>query len=279
MIKLSSFRTLLGVAIRVGASIALTLTASGCGETPTAPKGTSAQGTGELTLIANGEDFMYNGITSKEGWEIKFDRVEVILDDVTAYQSVPPYNPETDATIAEKEAVRLITQPAPVTLTEATATEMVKVTQQPDAPAGSYNALGWKLTNMGDQPAISLKGTARQGDQTVAFDLSLGHEVAYLCGEFVGDERKGILAAAGVAEVEMTFHWDHIFGRADTALDDEINTGALGFDPLAALAEEGQLVADLGDLAGRLSAADYEILTQALDDLGHVGEGHCRRDA
>ncbi|MEA5419148.1 hypothetical protein VB712_07890 [Spirulina sp. CCNP1310] len=286
MVKSSSYRTLLGVTMRVSVAIALTLAASGCGATPTettvppATQDTAAtDGTGELTLIANGEDFMYDGITSKEGWEIKFDHVEVILNDVTAYQSDPPYDPESDAALVEKEAVSLVTQPSPVTLTEATAEEMVKVTQKPDAPAGSYNALGWKLTNMGDQPAILLKGTASKGDETVAFELSFAHEVAYLCGEFVGDERKGMLTADGAAEVEMTFHWDHIFGRADQALDDQINTGALGFDPLAALAVEGQLVANLTDLESRLSAADYEILIQALDNLGHVGEGHCRREA
>lgn len=280
MVTLSSYRTLLGMAI------ALTLAASGCGETPTASNdtattnGTAAtDGTGELTLIANGEDFMYNGIISKEGWDIEFNHVEVILNDVTAYQSDPPYNPESDAAIEAEEAISLVTQPSPVTLSEATAEERVKVTQNPDAPAGSYNAIAWKLTNRGDQPAMLLTGTARKGEDTIEFELSLAHEVAYLCGEFVGDERKGILTAAGAAEVEMTFHWDHIFGRADKALDDEINTGALGFDPLAALAEGGQLVATLEDLEGRLSATDYEILIQALDNLGHVGEGHCRREA
>lgn len=272
MFKLSSAGPLLGLAI------ALTLAASGCGETPTGSNGTSAEGTGELTLIANGEDFMYDGITSKEGWEIEFDQVNVILDAVTAYQSDPPYNPEADATIAAEITVDLVTEPSPVTLTEATAEEMVKVTQKEDVPAGAYNALAWKLTNVGDQPAIFLTGTARKGDETIEFALSLAHEVAYLCGEFVGDERKGILTASGAAEVEITFHWDHIFGRADKAVDDPINTGSLGFSPLAALAEGGRLVATLEDLETRLSAADYEILIKALDDLGHVGEGHCRRE-
>lgn len=270
MVQLSRYGSLL--------AIALTLVVSGCGETPTPSSGTSD--TGELTLIANGEDFMYDGLTSKEGWEIKFDQVNVILNDVTAYQSDPPYNPEADTAIkVVGETVDLVTEPSPVTLTEATAEEMVKVTQKEDAPTGAYNAIAWKLSNMGEQPAIFLQGTARKGDETVEFELSLAHEVAYLCGEYVGDERKGILTAAGSAEVEMTFHWDHIFGSGEQEPDDPINTDSLGFDPLAALAEGGRLVATLEDLETRLSAADYAILIKALDNLGHVGEGHCRREA
>jgi len=277
MFNLLKAGPLLGLAMRISAPVALTLAVNGCGATSTPPNDTTAiDSTGELILIANGEDFMYDGITSKEGWDIEFEQVKVILNDVTAYQSDPPYNPETDTTITADQTVDLVTEPSPVTLTEATAEEMVKVTQKLDAPAGAYNALGWKLTNLGEQPAIFLTGTARKGGETVAFELSFDHEVAYLCGEYVGDERKGILTADGSAEVEMTFHWDHIFGRADQAPEDEINTGALGFDPLAALAKEGRLVANLADLESRLSAADYQALTEALNNLGHVGEGHCR---
>ncbi|NOQ17708.1 MAG: DUF4382 domain-containing protein, partial [Dehalococcoidales bacterium] len=56
----------------------------------------------------------------------------------------------------------------------------------------------------------------------------------------------------------MTFHFDHIFGDADTPMDDDLNVSALGFDPFADVAEGGQVDLDMSEL-----------------HLGHVGEGHC----
>jgi hypothetical protein len=91
----------------------------------------------------------------------------------------------------------------------------------------------------------------------------------------VGDERKGILAAGEEADLEATFHFDHLFGDGEAPPDDDINTGALGFDPLAALASDGVLEADSDRLEADLDPADYAKLLEILPSLGHVGEGHC----
>ena len=94
------------------------------------------------------------------------------------------------------------------------------------------------------------------------FDLRANTLHSYLCGEYVGDERKGFVVAAGVAELEMTFHLDHVFGRADKAADDPMNLAAHGFDRYATT-------------AGTPPARPQTIDLQGLH-LGHVGEGHCR---
>jgi hypothetical protein len=78
----------------------------------------------------------------------------------------------------------------------------------------------------------------------------------------------------------MTFHFDHIFGDAGTALDDELNAGAPGFQPFADLAGgSGTLLVDMSGLEAAMSPADYARLVTILPTLGHVGEGHCHAEA
>jgi len=148
------------------------------------------------------------------------------------------------------------------------------------APAGRYNALSWQMVKAPDGPAagypLVMQGTATKDGQTVDFNLKIDEELGFTCGDFVGDDRKGILTAGDAADLEATFHFDHLFGDSETSADDELNTGALGFDPLAAIAENGQLDADLATLREQLSQEDYVKLIEILPSLGHVGEGHCQ---
>jgi len=98
-------------------------------------------------------------------------------------------------------------------------------------------------------------GTAEKDGEVIDFSLGIELEVAYLGGDFVGDIRKGILSAGDSAEVEMTFHLDHFFGRDDKDPDDPMNLEAFGFGPLAELAVDGSVVVDLADLETALNYA------------------------
>ena len=106
--------------------------------------------------------------------------------------------------------------------------------------------------------SLVIIGTAEKEGQSVDFTINVGEECGYRCGEYVGDERKGILEKGGTADLEMTFHFDHIFGDAETPLDDELNLAAVGFEPFADTAEGGKIDLNMTEL-----------------HLGHVGEGHC----
>ena len=233
---------------------------------------------GTLQIRANGEDFVRQGFLSKDGWQIEFDHIFVNLADVTAYQSDPPFDPEADEE-PEAEITAALAEVTTVDLAEGDAEAEPILVAELEAAEGRYNALSWRMVVAESGPAedqvIVMVGTAEQEGETVPFTLQIDQEYAYLCGDFVGDERKGILSAGEVAEVEATFHFDHIFGDGEAEADDPINTGALGFQPLADIAEGEELVADLETLASELSAADFERLTEALISLGHVGEGHC----
>ena len=147
------------------------------------------------------------------------------------------------------------------------------------APVGLYNALTWKVVKSKngeiDNRAIWLEGKAKKNGNTVDFAIAFDKELSYSCGEFVGDERKGIVKISETAEVEMTFHFDHIFGDAEASTNEKINTGSIGFDPLADLAENGRLAVDLANLKESLDGQTYQTLEAAIAGLGHVGEGHC----
>jgi len=161
---------------------------------------------------------------------------------------------------------------------EAYSAETILVNEVP-APPGRYSALSWKMVPAADGPAagypLVIKGTASKDGQSVPFTLKFNEELAFTCGDYVGDDRKGILQPGGSAEMEATFHFDHLFGDGEAAPDDEINTGALGFEPIAAMATDGSVDADLDTLQAQLSEAEYQQLMEILPNLAHVGEGHC----
>jgi hypothetical protein len=156
----------------------------------------------------------------------------------------------------------------------------ILVNQVKNVPEGTYNALGWQLVKAKDSAAegytIVMDGKATKDEQTVDFVIKIDQPEEYTCGEFVGDERKGIVKGTDTAEVEVTLHFDHIFGDADAPADEHINTSSLGFAPLAALAEAGKLEIDTATLKTALSDADYQTFSTAIAGLGHVGEGHCK---
>ncbi|MEL6221146.1 MAG: DUF4382 domain-containing protein [Cyanobacteria bacterium J06627_8] len=233
---------------------------------------------GTLELRANGEDFVRQGFVSKDGWAIEFEHLYVNLVDVTAYQTDPPFDPDASNELDAEVNVGL-NQSLTVDLAEGGEDAMPILIGTTSAPAGQYNALSWKMAPADEGPAqgstIVLIGSAQQGSEVVNFNIQLDPVYTYTCGEFVGDARKGILTAGETTDVEATFHFDHIFGDGDAPAEDPINTGALGFEPLAALASDGQLDVNTAMLEQQLSAEAYSVLEETVAGLGHVGEGHC----
>ena len=233
---------------------------------------------GLLQVRANGEDFVREGFVSKDGWEIGFDHVYVSLANVKAYQTDASFDPEVDTTLEPNQDVMVVEQQT-VDLAEGEADADPILLAEVSAPAGRYNALEWTMPKATDGQAaghvLMLVGTAEKDGQVVNFTLRLDQEMRYVCGDFVGDERKGILEPGSMADLEATFHFDHIFGDGEAPPDDSINTGALGFEPLAAIAQGETLDVDMAMLEEQLSPEDYARLQDTIAGLGHVGEGHC----
>ena len=238
----------------------------------------ASEDVGALEIRANGEDFVRQGFVTKDGWRVDFDNVYVTLSEVGAYQSEYPFDAEAGG---RPEAQTVVNINGPITIDLAEGDEIAEpiLVKTLTAPIGHYNALSWTMKPATAGPSagysLMMRGQGTKGEETVLFSLKFEQMLSFICGDYVGDHRKGILAADDKADLEMTFHFDHLFGSGEVPADDDINVGALGFDPLAAIAEGGTLDVDVEGLKSQLSPADYDLLVSILPNLGHVGEGHC----
>jgi len=241
--------------------------------------GCTAAEQGMLQFNANGEDFVRQGFVSKDGWSVTFDHVYITLSEITGYQTDPPYDPHSGGVIEAEVAVGLDGAHTVDLAEGGQDAPPIFVGEVKEAAAGHYNALSWEMvkatSGATDGYSLVVMGTAEKEGQTIDFVFKVESEYEYICGDFVGDERKGILAKDGTADLEMTFHFDHVFGDVDTPMDDDLNLGAPGFEPFAGVAEGGSLDVDMAELQAGLSAGDYQMLVDILPTLGHVGEGHC----
>ncbi|KJS22718.1 MAG: hypothetical protein VR72_04065 [Clostridiaceae bacterium BRH_c20a] len=231
---------------------------------------------GTLKFVANGEDFAREGFISKDNWRISFDHVYVNLADITGYQANPPYDAYGGGEIKSSSKVSL---DKIYTMDIAQGEGPSVVGKVENAPVGHYNAISWSMVKGNGGPAegnvLVLIGDAKKENKTINFSIKFDQELLIKAGEFIGDERKGIVQRGKEAELEMTFHLDHIFGDIETPADDDLNLGSLGFEPFANIAENGQLDVDNQGLKTKLSNSDYEKLSDLLYSLPHVGEGHC----
>lgn len=229
--------------------------------------------TGTLAFVADGEEMAREGMVSKDGWAIDFDHAYITLADIKAYQTDPPYDTDKGWDFDYQEMIALAGKHT-IDLADPAA-DPALVGEAGNAPAGHYNAISWTMARADSGPSggyvLLLIGTAEKDGRTIEFSLGIEQEVKYLGGDYLGDERKGILSPGGSAEVEMTFHFDHLFGTDEEEPDDPMNLGALGFDPLAALAVDGFVEID----SAMLDADDIALLEGVLLHFGHVGEGHC----
>lgn len=249
-----------------------------CGTAPAAPSAPPATdaATATLQFRANGEDFVRQGFITKDGWQISFEHLYVTLSNITAHQADPPY----DALAADElQAVASVALPGTHTVDLAAGDETAEpiLIGEVAAPAGRYNALSWDMVRASEGPAsgavVLLVGTASKDGTSLPFTIQLDRESSQTCGDFVGDERKGILAANSTADLEATFHFDHLFGDGEAAPDDEINTSALGFEPFARLAQAGSVTADSAAMQANFTPDELALLEEM--HLPHVGEGHC----
>lgn len=233
--------------------------------------------TGTLFFVADGEERAREGMNSKESWIMSFDHIYVTLTDMRAYQTDPPYDTDQGWDFDYQVMVELEGKHT-VDLAQPNA-EPALVGEVAQVPAGHYNAISWVMARADSGPAEGYSmvfiGTAEKDGEVIEFSLGIEREIAYLGGDFVGDVRKGILSPGDSAEVEMTFHLDHLFGRDDRDLDDPMNLGAFGFGPLAEMAVDGSVVVDLADLEAALDSETYDLLVSVFIHFGHVGEGHC----
>lgn len=261
-------------------------------------EGGVAIATGSVAITANGEEFVRDGFTSMDGWDLIFDHLYVNVTGPTAYQVVeteasstfrPLHAGHSHEDIPEGSAHVALTGSHLVDLSQGDEATTVGIITE--APMGNYNRLNFDITRAtpDSQPitpvtasvvddlaghSIILVGSAENGGNTITFTIKFTEEMRYTdCGP---NETEGVVAEDGQGTAEMTFHFDHVFGDEETLGEaDSVNEIALGFGPLAALATGGVLDITQDDLGTQLSGSDYLTLIDALRTIGHSGEAHC----
>jgi hypothetical protein len=224
-----------------------------------------SENTGSLIFKANGEDFVRQGFIDKNGWHITFDKLFVNLAESTAYlpgskiQASLPGSYWVDLASGDENA------------------DPITVGKISDVASGNYQSLKFSLKQVASGEfagySIVMIGRAEKQEETVDFVIKLDEEMDFDGKEgYVGDEIKGLLEPGGTADVEMTFHFDHIFGDIEADKDDHINTGSVGFDFFNQFTQNGKVDVSQANL---VNSDGYSILAKAIWTLGHLGEGHC----
>jgi hypothetical protein len=218
-----------------------------------------------MVFTANGEDFVRQGFVDKQGWFISFDNLFVNIVDPVAY------TPDGTSEVALEGAHWVdLAEGGPDA-------EPIAIGTAENVPADNYQSLRFALERAAGGPyagsSIVMIGSARRDGVTVPFTIRLDEEVVFDGREgYVGEELKGLLQSGSTTEVEMTFHFDHVFGDSEAGEVDHINTGSVGFDFFNAFAVDGAVDVSQAEMT---EAEGYKRLVQALWSLGHLGEGHC----
>ena len=221
---------------------------------------------GSIVFTANGEDFVRRGFVDKQGWSIRFEELYINIVEPTAY--VPDGNEQV--VLAGSHWVDLAEG-------DAKAEPLVLGTVNKVKPA-NYQSLRFALERASGGPyagcSVVMIGSAEREGVRIPFTIRLDEEMVFDGRDgYVGEELKGLLQPGSTTEVEMTFHYDHVFGDKQADAEDHINTGSVGFDFFYPFARDGVVDARQEDLQ---DAEGYRTLVQALWTLGHLGEGHCQ---
>lgn len=222
--------------------------------------------TGIIIFTVNGEDFVRQGFIDKQGWNISFDNLFVNIIDPVAYM---PSGDKLEAAVTGEYWVDLAQGDENA--------DPINIGKLDNVKAGNYQSLRFKIKRAADGEykgfSIVMIGTASKEDKTVPFTIKLDEEMDFDGKEgFVGDEIKGMVKPGDKTTVEMTFHFDHVFGDKEASEDDHINTGSVGFDFFNSFSKEGKVDITQEDMK---SEKDYKTLIKAIWTLGHLGEGHC----
>ncbi len=226
----------------------------------------------KLGLVVNGEAFAQEGMLSKDDWQMSFQEIKVTVGEITA-SGVPPRAASSDETLEASWPLKEGDEAASEQFVTVALQDGPALLGAQEVPVGNYNQVQWQWGG-GEAPRV-LKGTAVKDNRTVEFDLELPGAFQVSCGDYVGDERKGIVAADSEGEVELTLHLDHLFGDGDSPSNAEVNVTAMGFDPFAATAEEGKVVLAAATADSWATPQLRQLLKEVLMSMPHVGEGHC----
>ncbi len=289
-------------------------------------------GTGTLIFNANGEGFVADGFRSEDDWHIQFDHVYVNIYGPTAFQGEVETNARhaghPHAEIPDGTAHVSLTGEYFVDLKRNSGPDIVEVGRVINAPVGNYNFLNFTLKNITADSAptlvvndddnsvapdvyegycLVLIGTADDdgpgGNDPIGFTIKFNQEMAFNnCGILALEDNYSVVETNGTGDVQMTFHFDHIFGDGEEVWEEDTDYGnagdptgpdcvdpeymnfwGIGFDPFRLVGDAsygGSFDIDQEDMKTDtptpiMPNSVHAQLYNSLKTLGHYGEGHC----
>lgn len=196
---------------------------------------------GTLQFKAHGGELVAKGFVgsklTKDGWSLSFTHVFVTLADITAHRQKPV---AAAGDQGEKSVLPAVHQAGPYTIDLTTSGSAgLPVGKPVTAPAGHYSAVSWRLAPAESGPAagysLFLIGRAEKGSRWHYFSFGSKDRLAYRCEEpaDTSTDRRVFLAPGDRTKLDITFHLDRLFGRADQDAATPLNQEAKGFGPLA----------------------------------------------
>jgi hypothetical protein len=129
-----------------------------------------------LKFYANGEELLTEGFLApkltKDGWTLRFTHAFVVLSEISAYRTDPPYDAHSGEEISAGKKVALDGVHLIDLAMGAEDDPPVFVGEAVNAPAGHYNAVSWKMVRGNSGPmagySMLLVGTAEKEGKTVS---------------------------------------------------------------------------------------------------------------
>ncbi len=218
---------------------------------------------GEIYFTVNGEDFVRNGFTGKDGWNLLFDHLYVNIVNPSAYSS-------RDSLLSVLEGDFF------VDLAE-TRAGIQEIGFNKNVPPGNYQSLKFHIKRLKKGKyrgySIVMIGSASKEGRIIPFEIKLDEEMCFDGKEgYVGEELKGLLLPRGKTRVEMTFHFDHVFGDMESSPEDHVNRDSVGFGFFCKYINNGKLAVSQKEIS---KDQNYPMLIKSIWSTGHLGEGHC----
>jgi hypothetical protein len=214
-------------------------------------------GTGEVQLLAWGEDVLQTGHTTTDGWTVTFDHW---LTGLEAVELTDPDDGEVVARAAGPFLIDWVAHPDPVPLgrIDEVPARRLDVGFATTVPEGA-EVVDPVPSDRADELVAAggthrMVGQATDGTRTVSFDWTFDNPVAYtLCRNGLDDTPGLAIPADGVVDLQITLHSDHV-------LWDQVGT------------EEADLV--FGSVADADADQDGTITRAELDAVSTLDAGY-----
>jgi hypothetical protein len=209
----------------------------------------------DVTLAENLylDELLQQGFTSKDFWQIRFEHLYITFDG-------------KGRTIDLSDG----DEPLGTILSQWQGNE-AKGNQEGDAAKAKSGQLSGRIIKATSGPSqgygIYFQGKAYRESNRVSFTLKFEQDFRVKCSA------PG--AAKSKSDAALSLRLENLFGDARLPAEGKVNQAALGFDPLAELAEKETLVIDMATLRQRLSPESFANLEKQLGQLIYLGNQPC----